>query len=76
MVTKEDENGVNHLIERQQGFLTYQATFIVIHMLYIQRGKLKNENKNIYLFSYLESLVAWNVFKEYSVIIFDNWAHA
>ena len=64
-MTSEFETGANHIIECLHRTLQRKSTGSSLQgTLYLQVDNCTRENKNRFLFCYLESLVAWGVFKE------------
>ena len=64
-MTEEFPTGANHIIEAIHRVLTtVQENQSLPKQLYIQLDNCSKENKNRFLFSYLECLVAWRLFDE------------
>lgn len=64
-MTEEFETGANHIIECLHRFINDRSLKGRLpSTLYIQLDNCSRENKNRYFLSFLESLVAWNVFEE------------
>ena len=64
-LTAEFETGANHIIEAIHRTLTKKAMGSSLQgTLYLQVDNCTRENKNTFLFCYLECLVAWGVFEE------------
>lgn len=67
-MTAEFETGANHIIEALHRTLSVKATLKPLQgTLYIQVDNCTRENKNTFMFSYVECLVAWGVFTEVHV---------
>lgn len=64
-MTDEFETGANHVIERLHRTLSVKAgKGKLTDILYLQVDNCTRENKNRYMFSYQESLIAWGVSTE------------
>ncbi len=64
-MTEEQQTGANHIVEALHRFLNDLATASKIpSYLHIQADNCVRENKNRFIFGYLESLIAWNVVDE------------
>ena len=64
-MTSEHETGANHIIEALHRTLATKAASSKLQgVLYLQVDNCTRENKNTFLFCYLECLVAWGVFQE------------
>lgn len=64
-LTDEHETGANHIIESiHRTLLDLQKTQVLPRIFNLQVDNCTRENKNKYLFSYLESLVQWCLFDE------------
>lgn len=64
-LTEEYQTGANHVIETIHRFLMVRTQQGVLpSTFYIQLDNTSRENKNRYLFSYLESLVTWRLFDD------------
>ena len=64
-MTEDHETGANHVIECVHRFIdSKNKTTGLANVLYIQMDNCTRENKNRYMFSYLESLVCYGVFTE------------
>ena len=67
-LTEEFETGANHVIEAVHRFLVSKSKKSVIPgSFFVQVDNCTRENKNRYFLSYMESLVAWNVFERVEV---------
>ncbi len=67
-LTEEYPTGANHVIEAVHRFLTERGNQSTMpRVFYIQVDNCTKENKNRYLFSYLECLIRWNLFDEIQV---------
>ena len=67
-MTAEFESGANHIIEALHRTLTRKAMGSKLQgTLFVQVDNCTRENKNRFLFCYLECLVAWGVFLEVQV---------
>jgi len=67
-MTDNFETGANHIIETMHRYLDRRNGQIGLpQTLFIQMDNCTRENKNRYLFAYLESLVSWGVFREVHV---------
>jgi len=66
-MTTEFETGANHVIEALHRTLMAKASTKNLQgVLCVQLDNCTRENKNTFMFAYLESLVAWGVFTEVS----------
>lgn len=64
-MTAEHETGANHIIEAVHRTLSIKAESQPLQgVLYLQVDNCTRENKNTFLFCYMECLVAWGVFQE------------
>jgi len=67
-MTAEFETGANHIVEALHRRLAVKAYRKPLKgTLYFQVDNYTRENKNTFLFSYLECLVAWGFFSEVQV---------
>ena len=65
LLTEQYESGANTIIESIHRNLTRRALRVSLpSTLFVQLDNCSRENKNRFLFAYLESLVAWGVFCE------------
>jgi len=64
-MTAEFETGANHIIEALHRTLSVKAGKTALpDVLYLQVDNCTRENKNRFMFCYMESLVAWGVFTD------------
>lgn len=64
-MTEEIETRANHVIETIHRSVIHEADQQVLPpTLYVQLDNCSRENKNLFMFLYLESHVAWSVFEE------------
>ncbi len=67
-LTEEYPTGANHVVEAIHRYLSERVNQSVLpKTLYIQVDNCTKENKNRYLFSYVESLIRWKLFEEIEV---------
>ncbi len=67
-LTEEYPTGANHVVEAIHRFLTERINRSVLpRTFYIQVDNCTKENKNRYMFSYIESLLRWKLFDEVMV---------
>ncbi len=64
-LTEEYPTGANHIVEAIHRYLNERINQSVLpRILFIQLDNCIKENKNRYLFAYMESLIHWNIFDE------------
>ncbi len=67
-LTEEYPTGANHVIEAVHRFLSERVNQSTLpRTFYIQVDNCTKENKNRFLFSYIESLIHWNIFDQVEV---------
>lgn len=68
ILTKEQDTGANHIFGKLHRFVSDLASCICMpHRLYTQIDNFTREKMNLYLFANIESLLAWNVFRNIEV---------
>ncbi len=67
-LTEEFPSGANHVIEAIHRFLAERINESALpRVFYIQVDNCTKENKNRYIFAYIESLIRWNIFDQVEV---------
>lgn len=67
-MTEHNETGANHIVGAAHLVLTDLVTSEPLPAkLFVQIDKCTLENKNRYVFPYMECLIAWNVFTKWKL---------